>query len=85
MVAYRKHKSYFEIVKIRSYLLNGPVTYARLMFTYEDTMNKSVIIPCSGGGITVRLSYCCCVVSYDCQGQVWSIDSYYNIWCRRDC
>ena len=35
MVAYRKHKSYFEIVKIRNYPLNGPVTFARLMFIYE--------------------------------------------------
>ena len=35
MVAYRKHKSYFETVKIRNYLLNGPVTFARLMFIYE--------------------------------------------------
>ena len=35
MVAYRKHKSYFEIVKIRNYPLNGPVTFARLKFIYE--------------------------------------------------
>ena len=36
------HKSYFEIVKIRNYPLNGPVTFARLMFIYETLVMAKI-------------------------------------------
>ena len=42
LLAYRKHKSYFAIVKIRNYPLNGPVTFARLMFIYETLVMAKI-------------------------------------------
>ena len=42
MVVYWKHKSYLEIVKIRNYPSNGPVTVARLMFIYETLVMAKI-------------------------------------------